>query len=109
MRVAVADAMRRSWTRPLATVLAIPLLMAGCGGGVGTGGTGTYAAGPITGFGSVIVNDIRFDDGAAMADDVPGGVYESVDIISSQACAQAVVNSPSTISRPSDLALSSAL
>jgi len=44
--------------------------LAGCGGGgdgggVGTGGTGTYALGTISGFGSIIVNGVRFDDGAA--------------------------------------------
>ena len=40
-------------------------LIAGCGGGVGSGGTGTYASGPITGFGSIIVNGVRFDESAA--------------------------------------------
>lgn len=39
--------------------------IAGCGGGVGVGGTGSFASGPITGFGSVIVNGIRFDDTGA--------------------------------------------
>ena len=34
-------------------------LLAACGGGVGTGGTGAFASGPITGFGSIIVNDVR--------------------------------------------------
>jgi hypothetical protein len=47
----------------------------GCGGGSGsvtdtaglpgTGGTGIYAAGPISGFGSVILKGIKFDDQAA--------------------------------------------
>lgn len=48
------------------------LLLASCGGGgsadtagVGSGGTGTYASGRITGFGSVIVNGIHFDQQAA--------------------------------------------
>jgi hypothetical protein len=45
-------------------------VLAGCGGGgdgggVGTGGTGTYALGTITGFGSIIVNGVRFDDSVA--------------------------------------------
>jgi hypothetical protein len=31
----------------------------------GTGGTGIYAQGPISGFGSVIINGVRFDDSAA--------------------------------------------
>ncbi len=47
--------------------------IAGCGGGLGTdtsglpgtGGTGIYAAGPISGFGSVILKGIKFDDKAA--------------------------------------------
>jgi hypothetical protein len=49
--------------------------LAGCGGGglgsgllaaiPGTGGTGLFAQGTIIGFGSVIVNGIRFDDTAA--------------------------------------------
>jgi hypothetical protein len=54
------------------------LLVAGCGGtelaGVGSGGTGqvassSYASGTITGFGSVIVNGIRYDDTAAAVTD----------------------------------------
>jgi Domain of unknown function (DUF5666) len=52
-----------------------------CGGGgdaaVGAGPTETptaYAAGPITGFGSVIVNGVRYDDSAAsVIDDDDGG------------------------------------
>jgi hypothetical protein len=48
--------------------------LAGCGGGAdggslagspGTGGTGLFTQGTISGFGSVIVNKIRFDDTAA--------------------------------------------
>ena len=48
--------------------------LTGCGGGEvgtlfagppGTGGTGLFAQGTISGFGSVIVNGIRFDDAAA--------------------------------------------
>ena len=42
--------------------------VAGCGGGgggVGEGGTGSFSSGPISGFGSVIVNGIRFDDSSA--------------------------------------------
>ncbi|MEI6025644.1 MAG: DUF5666 domain-containing protein [Betaproteobacteria bacterium] len=47
------------------------LLIAACGGGVGTGGTGTYAAGPISGFGSIIVGGVRYDETqAAITDDL---------------------------------------
>lgn len=49
------------------------LLAAACGGGgVGSGGTGGFASGPITGFGSVIVNEVRFDDSAATVEDGDG-------------------------------------
>jgi hypothetical protein len=51
-------------------------ILAGCGGGVDSGGTGgaaTYASGPITGSGSIIVNGVRFDDSAATVTDDNGG------------------------------------
>jgi hypothetical protein len=58
-------------TRRNLMVLATSAL-AGCGGGSidlagspGTGGTGIYLQGTISGFGSVIVNGIKFDDGQA--------------------------------------------
>ena len=50
--------------------------LGGCGGGVDSGGTGgaaTYANGPITGSGSIIVNGVRFDDSAASVIDDDGG------------------------------------
>ena len=39
--------------------------LSACGGGVGGGGTGSFSLGPITGFGSIIVNGIRYDDSSA--------------------------------------------
>jgi hypothetical protein len=58
---------RRHW------VVLAASAVAGCGGGgattaglPGTGGTGMYAQGTIAGFGSVIVNSIRFDDTSAV-------------------------------------------
>jgi hypothetical protein len=57
-----------AWTRALwlAVVIGAALVLVACGGGgVGTGGTGSFASGPITGFGSIIVNDVRFDDSQA--------------------------------------------
>ncbi|MDO9091875.1 MAG: DUF5666 domain-containing protein [Rubrivivax sp.] len=59
-----------------ALALSLSLALTSCGGGVGTGGTGgeSYAAGPITGFGSVIVGGVRFDDTAATVEDGEGGV-----------------------------------
>ncbi len=55
-------------------------ILAGCGGGVDSGGTGgaaTYASGPITGSGSIIVNGVRFDDSAATVTDDNGGRTKS--------------------------------
>ncbi|MEP6738947.1 MAG: DUF5666 domain-containing protein [Caldimonas sp.] len=53
------------------------LLVAGCGGGgMDSGGTGaapaSFAAGPITGFGSIIVNGVHFDDSTARVSDDDG-------------------------------------
>jgi hypothetical protein len=50
---------------------AVGAVLGGCGG-VGSGGTGSFASGPITGFGSVIVNDVRFDDTLATVEDADG-------------------------------------
>jgi Domain of unknown function (DUF5666) len=70
----IKNALRRLATAGLLGALVLNVLLAGCGGGVGTGGTGTYASGPITGFGSVIVNGVRFDDtNASVLDDDGGG------------------------------------
>lgn len=55
-----------------AWALAAAAVIAGCGGGVGVGGTGAYASGPITGFGSIIVNGIEFDDSSARVEDEDG-------------------------------------
>ena len=64
------------WLRRAAgTWLGLAVLVAtlgACGGGVGTGGTGGFASGPITGFGSVIVNGVRFDDTRAQVLDGDG-------------------------------------
>ena len=49
----------------MALALLLPVVLASCGGGVGTtagGGTGGTGIGPVTGFGSVIVNGVRYDD-----------------------------------------------
>jgi Domain of unknown function (DUF5666) len=60
-------------------------VLSACGGGgeddtapVGGGPTATptaYAAGPITGFGSIIVNGIRYDDSAATISDDDDGAH----------------------------------
>ena len=63
----------RSARRGLRT-LWIALALAGCGGGVDSGGTGSasFASGTITGFGSVIVNGVHFDDNRANVTDADG-------------------------------------
>jgi Domain of unknown function (DUF5666) len=52
-----------------ALALALLAAVAACGGGVETGGTGptgsSYVEGPITGFGSIIVGGVRFDERSA--------------------------------------------
>ncbi len=60
------------------------IVLPGCGGGGGgggggnagidTGGTGSFSTGTISGFGSVIVNGVRFDDGGAHIEDEDTGV-----------------------------------
>jgi len=53
-------------------LLALLCACGGGGGGVGSGGTGGFASGPITGFGSVIVNEVHFEDGSATVEDGDG-------------------------------------
>ena len=53
------------------------LFLVACGGGVESGGTGgnasaSYVSGPITGFGSVVVGGVRFDDTTAAVTDAEG-------------------------------------
>jgi hypothetical protein len=63
------ERLRRAWP-----ALLLAALVVGCGGGglslaggdgstggVGSGGTGTFAMGPITGYGSIVVNGVRYD------------------------------------------------
>jgi hypothetical protein len=54
--------------------------LAACGGGVGTGGTGAFASGPISGFGSIIVNDVVFDDSLARIEDDTGSMRARADL-----------------------------
>ena len=57
----------------LLTALASAMALAGCGGGgggdnvagVSSGGTGSFSTGAISGFGSIIVAGVRFDDSKA--------------------------------------------
>jgi len=64
---------RASWIRRLWIALFTCIgVLAACGGGVGTGGTGAFASGPINGFGSIIVNDVVYDDAMAHIEDDTG-------------------------------------
>jgi len=47
----------------------------GCGGGVGTGGTGSFSSGPIAGLGSIVVNGVRFEVGSAQVQDDQGASF----------------------------------
>ncbi|HEY1393750.1 MAG TPA: DUF5666 domain-containing protein [Methylibium sp.] len=62
----------QAWRPTLAGAFgALVALLASCGGGVGSGGTGApvgYASGTVTGFGSVIVDGTHFDDVNAVVD-----------------------------------------
>lgn len=75
-RSTATRAARRNWPGiAAACTLAAAALLAACGGGgdvagVGTGGTGSFSIGTVTGFGSVFVNGVRYeDDGARLVDD----------------------------------------
>jgi hypothetical protein len=66
--------------RSLACALLATGVAVGCGGGgVDTGGTGTtvgFSAGRISGFGSIIVNGVRFDDSTASVVDDDGAAHQ---------------------------------
>ncbi len=63
--------------RGAAVAAIVAVLLWACGGGtnvatVGTGGTGSFSVGAITGFGSVIVNGLRYEDTSASVSDDDG-------------------------------------
>ncbi|MGZ5215561.1 MAG: DUF5666 domain-containing protein [Caldimonas sp.] len=72
-----------SRARTLAAWLAAGIVAA-CGGGVDSGGTGapttSDASGPITGFGSVIVDDVHYDDRTAQVRDADGNARSRDDL-----------------------------
>ena len=59
---------RRRWLA--VSIASLGGTLSACGGGgtfdvitgVGTGGTGSFSSGAISGFGSIIVNNVRYDD-----------------------------------------------
>ena len=82
----IARSQRRASLRHLVIQsVAAAAFLSGCGGGGGAGsgsstqpsGTGSFAAGAISGFGSVIVNGVRFDDSKARISDDDGNASAS--------------------------------
>ena len=72
--------------------------LSACGGGVGSEGTGSFASGTITGYGSIIVNGVRFDESAAQVSDDDGQPLARSDL----ALGMVVQISAGAISRASD-------
>ena len=71
--------------RTFGRTLLMSLFLVACGGGVESGGTGgnasaSYVSGPITGFGSVIVGGVRFDDTSAAITDADGDTRSRDDL-----------------------------
>ena len=72
----------------LLAAFCMALVVAGCGGGGGgvdSGGTGvtalSVASGPITGFGSVIVGGVHYDDRSASILDADGNARDRTDLM----------------------------
>jgi hypothetical protein len=72
--------LNRCFVRALLACLGGLMSLVGCGGGVDTGGTGSYSSGPITGFGSIIVNGVRYDEAAASVQDDDGAARASSEL-----------------------------
>jgi hypothetical protein len=75
----------QNFTSRVCALAACLLLMLGaCGGGVETGGTGptgsAYVEGPITGFGSIVVGGIRFDERSATVSDAEGQDFDRANL-----------------------------
>ena len=81
-----SNPLRHRPVQGLLSLIVAALAMTACGGGGSGGSTGTtatstsFASGPITGFGSVIVNGVRFDDSAASVSDDDGVAHTSGDL-----------------------------
>ncbi|MBY0467516.1 MAG: hypothetical protein K2Q07_00910 [Burkholderiaceae bacterium] len=108
----------RSWWTPVAGLLAAGLVTAlvACGGGgggssagVGTGGTGAFAVGTISGFGSIIVNGVRYDDSSATVVDDDDSSSSSALAIGQVVEIRGSVNSDGLTGTASSIAYYSAL
>lgn len=67
------------WRRAALVTAAVVALLLGCGG-VGSGGTGSFASGPITGFGSIIVGGVHFDESAARIEGDDGSTRSATEL-----------------------------
>ena len=81
-----SNLLRHRPAQGLLSLIFAALAMTACGGG-GSGGSAdttatatSFASGPITGFGSVIVNGVRFDDSNASISDDDGVAHISGDL-----------------------------
>ena len=92
----------------LVAVLGALLLgsLPGCGGGVGGEGTGSFASGTISGYGSIIVNGVHFDERNAQRVDDEGNPLRSEDLalgmvvqVSGGAIRSAADGSPSAVAQ----------
>lgn len=75
--------MKTSWLTRFAGALLTAALLQACGGGVegqGTGSVSSYSEGPISGFGSIIVNGVHFDESQAAITDDEGKVLAAADL-----------------------------
>ena len=108
----------RSWWAPIAGLLVAGLAatLVACGGGgggssagVGTGGTGSFAVGTISGFGSIIVNGVRYDDSSAEVFDDDDGSSKSLLAIGQVVEIRGSVNSDGVTGTASSIAYYSAL
>ena len=86
IRTTLSGRLRTAFGAVLAGTSMLALLVACGGGGDGTGAGGTstaqsFASGPITGLGSVIVNGVRFDDSSArIENDEDGSGHSARDL-----------------------------
>ena len=80
--------MNRTGRQPNSALLAVAALAAAalvaCGGGGGTpssaGTASTFAMGHISGFGSIVVNGVHYDEGTAAVEDEDGQVGSAADL-----------------------------
>ena len=85
MKISTRSALAGRWRQACTVLLAgtsMAALLVACGGGGDAGPTGggtatplSFASGPISGLGSVIVGGVRFDDSAARVEDDDGAAH----------------------------------